>query len=292
MRPTIAPSAFYDTFGFSDSPELGSPPPARSPIAAADLVGSPTADGEWVHLQEDGAPADGAAEAEKEKMATLLQEMAVSVSHVAQRDLFHTLQRDGGHESGDLSAEELSDLARVGHVTLTDEELAEVLSQMDVNENGRVSIDEFRSVLDLTPGSSPYFLLFGNSLLIYMSLRMPTFAHFWLTFAHFWPTFDSLSLTFGTVRGGLGALRSQRVCGPRWRTQKLSTQSTLARWMHRYTGLQIVAHSNRWEARLCQCRRARDLCRHCHPRVGSRRSNRHSQRRLLLRQWQTSQLRR
>ena len=142
VRPTIAPSAFYDTFGFSSSPELASP--ARSPMAAADLVGPPPPDGDWVHLQEDGTPADAAAEAEKAKMATLLQEMAVSVSHVALRDLFHTLQRDGGHESGDLSAEELSDLARVGHVQLTDDELAEVMSQMDVNENGRVSMDEFR----------------------------------------------------------------------------------------------------------------------------------------------------
>ena len=122
VRPIIAPEAFY----FPNDDEH-----------ALTLSGQ---DGSF--SQSDGG-LDLAVEEEKARMAQLLDEMTASVSYVAQRDLFHTLQRSG-QEGDELSAEELSDLARVGHVELTDEELAEVMQQMDVNENGRVSLNEFR----------------------------------------------------------------------------------------------------------------------------------------------------
>lgn len=127
VRPTISPEAFY----LPDDDGLGHTVRREE-------------NGEL--LQRDGSP-DPEVEVEKAKMAKLLDEMAASVSHVAQRDLFHTLQRadPGDYESDELSAEELSDLARVGHVELTDEELAEVMTQMDVDENRRVSLSEFRA---------------------------------------------------------------------------------------------------------------------------------------------------
>ena len=126
VRPAIAPEAFY--FPSEDLPA-------------------------HTLSEEDGgfSPRDGGLdlgfEEEKAKMAQLLDEMTASVSHVAQRDLFHTLQRGdhSGPEGDELSLEELSDLTRVGHVELTDDELAEIMEQMDVNENGRVSLNEFRA---------------------------------------------------------------------------------------------------------------------------------------------------
>jgi hypothetical protein len=126
VRPTIAPEAFY--FPSEDRPS------------------------NTLSEEEGGfSPRDGGldlgVDEEKAKMAQLLDEMTASVSHVAQRDLFHTLQRGdhGGPEGDELSVEELSDLARVGHVELTDDELAEIMEQMDVNENRRVSLSEFRA---------------------------------------------------------------------------------------------------------------------------------------------------
>jgi hypothetical protein len=148
-RPTIAPEAFYGPNEVvPSSPQSRSA--SQSPRAEAsprDMLSGELAPDIYMHLQENGDPADAVVEAEKAKMAKLLEEMAESVSHVAQRDLFHTLQRGDrdGQESDELSVEELGNIARVGHVQLTDAELAEVMNQMDVNENGRVSLTEFRS---------------------------------------------------------------------------------------------------------------------------------------------------
>ena len=71
-RPAIAPEAFY--FPNDDGP--------------AHTLSVENDDG----FQKGGSP-DLVVEEEKAKMAQLLDEMTASVSHVAQRDLFHTLQR-------------------------------------------------------------------------------------------------------------------------------------------------------------------------------------------------------
>ena len=75
-------------------------------------------------------------------MESALSSMLSAVSHVAQRDLFHTLQLGSSDE---LSYDELCALKRIGHNQLTDAELAQVMSEMDVNENGSVSVRDIVS---------------------------------------------------------------------------------------------------------------------------------------------------
>ena len=134
-QPSIPPSAFYDQADTAPSEEAAE---AAGYGGAHRSPGSP----EVEVAAADSAEAAAADEEAKATMESALSSMLSAVSHVAQRDLFHTLQLGSSDE---LSYDELCALKRIGHNQLTDAELAQVMSEMDVNENGSVSVRDIVS---------------------------------------------------------------------------------------------------------------------------------------------------
>jgi Ca2+-binding EF-hand superfamily protein len=76
-------------------------------------------------------------------MSDVLVGMQDAVEMVAQRDLFHQIDKDG---DGHLSSDEINDsLSQIAHSRLTEEDLAQVVCEMDTSKSGAVGMEEFRA---------------------------------------------------------------------------------------------------------------------------------------------------